>query len=380
MGTSMATASRRRLLLTGASLAVLSACALPRGAPRQREVLSGAEAAAPDFAVYQVTPAFLPELAQWPAVGTTPSDGWLPRRRGPASVAIAPGDRLDLRIWDSEENSLITTPEAKSAEMLGLTVSPDGYIFVPYIEEVRVAGLSPERARRAVQDRLKVIIPSAQVQLDLASGRRNSVDLVGGVNRPGRYPLEDGDTTVLSLIAEGGGPRPEFENPRVRLIRDGRAYVTTLERIAADPGLDTTLRGGDQLVVEKDERYFVAMGATGREQILRFDREAISAIEAVSMTGGLLDARADPGGILVLREYPESALLAGTRGPRMARVVFTFDLTSGEGLFSARAFQIASGDVIFATESPVTAVQTILGLVGQAFGIASGAARVSDGT
>jgi len=376
----MTAATRRRLLIAGASLLALSACALPRGAPRRREVVSSAESAAPDFAVYEVNRAFLADYAQWPAVGATASAGWLARHRGPASVAIAPGDRLDLRIWDSEENSLITAPEAKSADMAGLTVSPTGYIFVPYVEEIRVAGLSPDRARRAIQDRLEAIIPSAQVQLDFASGRRNSVDLVGGVASPGRYALEDGDTTALSLIAEGGGALPTLENPRLRLIRDGQAYVTPLSRIVADPGLDTTLRGGDMLVVEEDDRYFVALGATGREQVLPFDKERITALEAVSMTGGLLDVRADPGGVLVLREYPESALTAGVRGPRMQRVVFTFDLTEGEGLFSAGAFDVASGDVVFVTESPITSVQTIFGLVGQAFGVASGATRVSNGT
>jgi len=114
--------------------------------------------------------------------------------------------------------------------------------------------------------------------------------------------------------------------------------------------------------------------------VLPFDKERITALEAVSMTGGLLDFRADPGGVLVLREYPESALTAGVRGPRMQRVVFTFDLTEGEGLFSAGAFDVASGDVVFVTESPITSVQTIFGLVGQAFGVASGATRVSNGT
>jgi polysaccharide export outer membrane protein len=58
-------------------------------------------------------------------------------------------------------------------------------------------------------------------------------------------------------------------------------------------------------------------------------------------------------------------------------VVFTFDLTSADGLFAARQFQIQSGDTVLATESPVTNARTILGLFGSVFGVTAQATAVA---
>jgi polysaccharide export outer membrane protein len=70
-----------------------------------------------------------------------------------------------------------------------------------------------------------------------------------------------------------------------------------------------------------------------------------------------------------LREYPASALDAGQRGPRQQRVVFTIDLTTSDGLFSARNFYINSGDLVLATESALSSVNVVFGIVGSAFGL-----------
>ena len=80
-------------------------------------------------------------------------------------------------------------------------------------------------------------------------------------------------------------------------------------------------------------------------------------------------SRADPQGLLILREYPASAVSAGVRGPRQTRVVFTVDLTRADGLFSARNFQIHPDDLVIATESPVNDALAISGIIGNVFGV-----------
>ncbi len=358
--------SRRGFLAFGLCLA-LPACSLPRGAARRSEVLAGAEGDVPEFTIEKVDREFLVQMRDWPAPAERGHHGWIGRSNGPMAPQIAVGDRLDLRIWDSETTSLITSPEQKVAEMPGLLVTPSGTIFVPYVGEIEVANRTADVARREIESRMTSIVPSAQVQLSLASGRRNSVDVVSGVAAPGRYPLEDLNTSVLNLISEAGGVPPGLRNPRVRLTRGGRTYMTPLSRLRSDPRQDTMLRGGDLLALEEDERHFIALGAAGREEVIDFDSEEVSALKAISMMGGVTDARADPEGVLILRRYPESELGAG--GPRSERVVFTIDLTNADGLFSAGEFQIRNGDVVLATESPASGFQTILGLLGGTIGV-----------
>jgi polysaccharide export outer membrane protein len=50
-------------------------------------------------------------------------------------------------------------------------------------------------------------------------------------------------------------------------------------------------------------------------------------------------------------------------------VVFTLDLTSADGLFSAGQFPILSGDLVYATESPVTTAQTVFSILGNSVGL-----------
>jgi len=159
-------------------------------------------------------------------------------------------------------------------------------------------------------------------------------------------------------------------NPQVRLMRGGEIYGTSVARLYAEPGLDTTLVGGDRVIVEEEARYFLSLGAAGSEALHRFPKDTVSALDALSIIGGVSDDRADPKGILILREYPASALSGQGRRPPQTRIVFTIDLTSADGLFSAGNFRIMPRDLVYATESPVTATRTIIGLLGASLGLA----------
>lgn len=356
---------------------VLAACSLPRGAGVEQEILGGGDDASADFAIYPVTRAFLPTLAEWPVVGE-PELNWITASAGARTNIINAGDTVSITIWDSNANSLLAAPEQRAVNMEAMQVSASGSVFMPYIGDTRIAGLTPQGARERLQTELEPIVSSAQVQLSMSPGRHNSVDLVGGVNAPGTYPMPDQSYSVLSLIAEGGGVAEGLENPQIRLMRGGHVFGTSIARLYSEPHLDTRLRGGDRVIVEEDRRYFLSLGATGLQDQHRFPQDIVSALDAISIIGGVSASRADPEGVLILREYPGSALRPGERGPRQQRVVFTLDLTTSDGLFSARHFRIQSGDLVLATESPVNSVQTVFNLVGSVFGLANAANRISN--
>jgi polysaccharide export outer membrane protein len=275
-----------------------------------------------------------------------------------------------LVIWDNQENSLLTSDNQKTVSLAPMEVSSRGTIFVPYLGEVVINGLTPDAARAAVQKAMEPIAPSAQVQLAVESGTGNSVDLVSGVGKPGSYPMPNRNYSVLSLLAEGGGVSPSLKNPLVRLIRSGKTYEIRADRLFSEANKNTTLRGGDKVIVSEDDRYFTALGATGKENLIYFEQDQITALEAMSLVGGINDTRANPKGVLVLREYPEKAVRSdGGKGPTMRHVVFTFDLTTADGLFAARNFNVNPQDTVLATESPLAAANTVFGLVRSVVGL-----------
>ena len=138
------------------------------------------------------------------------------------------------------------------------------------------------------------------------------------------------------------------------------------------------MRGGDQLAVVEDLRTFTTLGAARNQQLVYFEKEQMNALDAISASGGLNAARANPRGVLILREYHPRDLTPGPRGPDMQQVVFSIDMTTADGLFAARQFQIEPNDTVLATETPVTAIQTIAGRFGTFFGIGANIDRLSD--
>lgn len=367
-----------KLLAICSCVLLAASCSIPRGAALSSEILKEQESTDPSYEVIAVTRDRMADLRDWPETGWSGSYTWMSGNRGPQSPLIRVGDRLNLAIWDSQENSLLASSAAKQAALTGLSVSPQGTIFIPYLGDVEVRNLTPYQARQKVQKAMEPIVPSAQVQLSLEMGPQNSVDLVSGVAKPGSYPLPDRNSTILGLLAQGGGIAASLRNPVVRVIRNGRSYEIRADRLTSDPALNVTLRGGDAVVVEEDKRYFTALGATGREELVYFNRDNITAMEALSMIGGLNDGRANLKSVLVLRDYPQQALRSDGSGPSKQQVVFTFDLTSADALFAARQFPIHPQDTVFATEAAVSSARTVLGLIGSIVGVSNTVNNLSN--
>lgn len=278
----------RRALGLVAMLA-LAACgdddaASPRSEPIQRAVAAADEVAPGDFAVYEVTRAFLPVLDRW----QRPADGLL--------------------------------------------------------EWIPASAVPPPPAPGATQ-----------------------VDAVTGVASPGRYRVPATGYSILTLIADAGGVAPGLDTPQVRLIRNGLIHGTSLARLLAEPRLDTRLRAGDRVVIEAGRQAFLSLGAAGSQRRHPFPADTLTALEAISIIGGVEAGRGNARGVLVLREYPASAVRAGAGGPDQARVVFTLDLTTADGLFSARNFRIENGDVVLVTETPQNRSQSTIRMIETAF-------------
>lgn len=354
----------RRICLLLIACAALAGCSLPRGAPLQAEVLAEANAENPTIDIVEMTRANLSTVSNWPATGWSGRYKWLTGTSGPSSAVIRAGDVLNVSIWDNDANSLFTRPGERSTRIDRLTVSSAGEVFLPYVGEVVINGLTPDGARRELQKAIERVAPSAQVLVDFKPGVLNTIDLVRGMSRPGTIELAGRNMTILSALAQGGGISPDMRNPLVRVIRGSATYEIPADALLADASKNVLLRGGDKVVVDTDKRFFIALGASGVERPIFFDREKITALEAVAMMGGIKDTRADPTGILILRDYAASSVDPnGVRGPKLPQVIFTLNLTTADGLFAARKFRIQPGDAVLATESPAVALQTLIGLV-----------------
>lgn len=348
-----------------AALLALSACSLPRGAPVKSEILTLDEAddAAQNIAVEEVSRSNVKRFNSWKSTGWHGHFHWPQTSRGPAYNLIAAGDTIDLTLWDSSDNSLLTTELERSTRIANLEVSPSGTIFVPYAEHVTVSGLSETQARELIQTKVSAVAPSVQVQLSVQEGVSNTAYLVSGVANPGPVALPNRNFTMLSLLSQGGGVSSSIENPVVQLIRNGRTYKIPASTLFSDARRNITVRGGDQIIVTEEKRHFTGIGSVPQDQVIYFDREDITVVEALTMMGGLSDDRANPQGVLVLREFDSKQVRSDGKGPANEYVIFVVNLATADGLFGASKLLVQPGDVVLATESALKPAQAIVALI-----------------
>lgn len=344
---------RACLVLCVVALALL-ACSPPQDVANMQQVVAGASEDSATFAVQVVTQDTLVVIQSWPSTGVGKDAAWIAHQTFAPDAMIQPGDRLSLTVWDNDDSSLLGQAGQKVIQMSDLQVSGAGMIFLPYVGDVRVAGLTADGARNVVQDHLAGIIPSAQVQLNAAAGPQNSVHVISGVAKPGTLPLFDAGVTITSALAQAGGIQANMTNPQVSLQRGGKMYTIAADKLLSHPELDTTLIGKDKIFVTPDRRYFLSLGAAGREAVIDFPRDTVTTLDAMSMIGGVNQDMANPKAVLVLRSYPDGVVnTAAHKGPPKARMVFAFDLTNADGLFSAASFLIQDRDLVLVTESPL---------------------------
>ncbi|MFW7377341.1 MAG: polysaccharide biosynthesis/export family protein [Oligoflexus sp.] len=156
---------------------------------------------------------------------------------------IGVGDEISVRVFGDQEISG------------NYIVSPTGFLHLPLIDPIQVAGLSSAQLTTRLKNALQRLIKDPRVTIALTGVRSFQVYFAGEVNRVGAVNLTN-ETSFLQAITLGGG-LTEFASGRIVLIRKVdqnkvRRFSTTYERILA--GKDSTdyitLESGDVIFAE----------------------------------------------------------------------------------------------------------------------------------
>jgi polysaccharide biosynthesis/export protein len=343
--------TRSRGLIALFALMLAASCGLPRTGPTKTELFAGAEV--------DLGEAFLIPVDERVAEASRlPSGFGFPGSfRNAATVAaddIRPGDVLGLTVFENIDQGLLSGPAQGSTPLSEIQVDGTGHIFVPYAGRILAAGNTPEELRQIITSKLDVQTPDPQIQVKRLAGDGATVSILGRVAGPGVYPIERSTRTLAPMLARAGGIAVEQEVALISVTRDGHRGTIWLDELYDNPANDIALRPGDRIVVEQDRRAFTALGATGAQTRVPFDRADLSAMEAIALAGGLNPQLADPTGVFVLREEEAQVLRAMLGRPDIQeeqKVVYALDLTEPNGIFNARDFTIRDGDTIYVTEA-----------------------------
>ena len=345
-----------------AAMTLLAACSLPRSGPSKNEIYSGAVEKGGNTHVIYVNDHVARETNFTPSYGF--SNSFL--RAGQVGAdEIRAGDVLGLSIWENVDDGLLSSLGASSTALQEIQVDSGGYIFVPYAGRVQAAGNTPDQLRQIITERLATQTPDPQVTVARVAGDGATVSVMGKVTAQGVYPIERPTRTLGAMLARAGGVSIEPEIAVVTVKRGGSTGRIWLKDLYENSRNDIALRPGDVILVEEDQRSFTALGALGGQTKVPLGSEEIDAIEAIALVGGLQTQLADPTGVFVLRDEPESVASRVLGKPVVGtqRFAYVLDLTRPNGLFLARDFVIRDGDTVYVTEAPYVQWQKTLSAV-----------------
>lgn len=195
-----------------------------------------------------------------------------------------------------------------------------GYILIPRVGRVFVAGKDLEGAERAIQESLvkNQILPAAKVIAERSQGSAsvtNSVIfLAGEFEKPGPWQIPPGSIpTLLTTILQSGGVSQKGDLSQVRLLRliGGRQLVETFDVRAMLSGTnfsaDIPIRANDIVVVPaRSNEVFITGNVKTPGPIRLVPGEDLRAYSAILKSGGF-SRFADEKKVYILREGENGA-------------------------------------------------------------------------
>ena len=376
-GRSPAGRMTRRMLMAGLASA-LAGCTLPRSGPTAGEILAAGDLPEYGLRIITVTPGVAEAVNRRETLSFGPD---LVSAGVVSPDTIRAGDTVAITVWENVDTGLLAGVGQKVTSVDSIQVDQAGDIFFPYVGRLRAAGRTPESLRNSITESLQSKTPDPQVEVRRVAGDGSTVSVLGGVARPGVYPIQAPTRRLSAMLAAAGGVTLVPDIAQVKIERGSRSSAVWLQDLYDNGGLDVALRAGDRIIVEEDRRAFTALGAAGRQSRVPFNKRELTALEAIAAAGGLDGRSADPTGVFVFRN--EDATVVGPvmgrtdlKGPQ--RVAYILNLTEPQGLFAAREFVIRDEDTLYITEAPFASWSRVLSVATTTVSLAGSTAALAN--
>lgn len=290
---------------------------------------------------------------------------------------VAPGDTLDVFIWEAAPAMLFSAADA-GGETTGATsttmarlppqvVNDNGDVTVPFVGQVHVAGLTPTQVGQLIQSDLQGRANQPQVLVQLVTNKAQSITVVGAVKNSMEVPMIPGGVRLLNALAEAGGVVGPVGQVAIQLSRNGQDDTLPLQTILRNPLENVYLQPGDVVTVLQQPLKVTVLGATGSSTVIDFAKGDASLLQILGQAGGLQDSQANPAGVFVFRFVRPTALHWPVTPAHLVNgkvpAIFAFNLRDPATFFAAQAFQMQNQDLVYVSEAPVADLQKVLNVV-----------------
>jgi polysaccharide export outer membrane protein len=291
-------------------------------------------------------------LANWPGLQAQPE-----------ADPLGPGDLVTIHVLEAEDS--FRHP---------VRISANGALHLPMAGRFPAAGLTVAELEARLTERLKAYVHEPHVAVNIVEYGSRPVMVMGAVQNPGVRMLT-GEKTLLELLSESGGVRPEA-GPAVRITRRLAWGPLPLPSARPDPSgrfsiaevrlndvLDgegaaqnLAIRPQDIISVPRAEMIYVVGAVRQASGFVLEQRHSLSVLEALALAGGLAP-KAAPQRAVILRPGEEES------SPRVQVAVNLKNVLAGQdpdlALGSEDVLYVPYSGAKIAAEKAVNAAITI---------------------
>lgn len=297
----------------------------------------------------------------------------------PIGTRVGVGDMVEVTIWEAAPAALFGAATLDSGTgsnvatsrpntLPGIVVGPSGTITIPFAGQVPAAGRTLREIEQEIVRRLQGRAHLPQAMVRIARNATANVTVLGDVKNPQRIPLTPRGERLLDAIAEAGGTNQPLDRMTIELTRGGVVQRMAARDLVRDPRQNVILRSDDVVTALYQPYSFTVMGATGKNDEVRFEGVGLTLGQALGRIGGLQDMRADPRGVFLFRwEKPQllGPLAQGTQpnAEGLVPVIYQADLKQPETYFAVQHFRMRDGDIIFVSNSRAAELQRFVNIL-----------------
>jgi polysaccharide export outer membrane protein len=276
-------------------------------------------------------------------------------RGTPAPYRIGATDILSVIVWDHPElvlpNLTYTIgPTGASLQggaglaaqsLPGFVVDANGFIQFPYVDFLKVGGLTEAEVKTRLRELLSKYVQNPQITVRVVGYRSKKVYVDGQVRSAGVKPITDTPMTLAEALSQAGGITDAGDPSGVTLVRGSKIYVLSLTAMARDGVSSAQIPLQDNDIIRVSplvDRHVFVMGEVGKQSSVPFKVSGdLNLGDALSAVEGMSPTTSDPTEIYVIR----------TQKLADNPIVYHLNGKSPTGLALASSFPLQPNDLVY---------------------------------
>ncbi|MCF6286483.1 MAG: SLBB domain-containing protein, partial [Candidatus Hydrogenedentes bacterium] len=265
-----------------------------------------------------------------------------------------------------------------------IQVRHDGYISLPWVPDLKVAGLTREEATEVVREAYKELYYEAEVSLQILQATSRTYTVMGDVNSPAEYPYLK-PLTLLDAIISAGSLRvnqrggDSFVGGQGQLVKAFIIRGTDEDRSATEYDLrglekgdsheaQTLVLPGDTVFIPEGLNLVYVLGEVGRPGVRPLS-EGMTLLQLLASSGGFRETSGRLKQVVLIREVNETETEVQLINiKKMLKTGTDIPVQPGDILYVPRKRLVNLGEFIGRSTGVVT---PILGVTSQALGLYS---------